>query len=100
MNGQLRDRERERYRRQLMLRGFTEDHQRRLKNSSALIAGIGGLGGTAALYLAVAGIGRMTLVHSGVLTASNLNRQILMKSSHIGKSRQKKAFGRSTPMSR
>jgi molybdopterin/thiamine biosynthesis adenylyltransferase len=87
MNGQLRDRERERYRRQLMLRGFTEDHQRRLKNSSALIAGVGGLGGTAALYLAVAGIGRMTLVHSGVLTTSNLNRQILMKSSHIGKSR-------------
>ena len=70
-----------------MLRGFTEDHQRRLKNSSALIAGVGGLGGTAALYLAVAGIGRLTLVHSGALTQSNLNRQILMKDAHIGKSR-------------
>ncbi len=77
----------ERYRRQLMLRGFTVDHQKRLKHSSALIAGVGGLGGTAALYLAAAGIGRLVLVHSGTLTLSNMNRQILMKSKRIGKSR-------------
>jgi molybdopterin/thiamine biosynthesis adenylyltransferase len=76
----------ERYRRQLMLHGFTVDHQRRLRNSSALIAGVGGLGGTAALYLAAAGIGRMILVHSGKLTVSNMNRQILMKN-RVGKSR-------------
>lgn len=77
----------ERYRRQLMLDGFTPDHQRKLKNSTALIAGIGGLGGTAALYLAVAGIGRMILAHAGNLTISNMNRQILMKEDWIGKSR-------------
>ncbi len=76
----------ERYRRQLMLHGFTVGHQRRLKNSSALIAGVGGLGGTAALYLAAAGIGRMIMVHSGRLTVSNMNRQILMKN-RIGRSR-------------
>jgi len=77
----------ERYRRQLMLAGFTTDHQQKLKNSTALVAGIGGLGGTAALYLAVAGIGKMIFAHSGNLTLSNMNRQILMRDDWIGKSR-------------
>ena len=81
----------ERYRRQLMLRGFTPDHQRRLRKSTALVAGVGGLGGTAALYLAAAGIGRMILVHAGNLTLSNMNRQILMKTGGIGKSRVEQA---------
>ncbi len=83
----LTEREIERYRRQLMLRGFTLEHQERLRNSTVLIAGIGGLGGTAALYLAVAGIGRMTLAHYGRLTESNMNRQILMRHDWIGKIR-------------
>ena len=86
MDEQLTHADLERYRRQLMLHGFTVDHQRRLRNSSALIAGVGGLGGTAALYLAAAGIGRMILVHAGKVTVSNMNRQILMKN-RIGKSR-------------
>lgn len=77
----------ERYKRQLTLEGFTARHQQRLRDSSALVAGVGGLGGTAALYLAVAGIGRMVLVHAGNLTLSNMNRQILMKEAHIGKRR-------------
>jgi molybdopterin/thiamine biosynthesis adenylyltransferase len=87
----LSEREIERYRRQLMLQGFTMDHQERLRNSAALIAGIGGLGGTAALYLAVAGVGKMTLAHYGRLTLSNMNRQILMRHDWIGKSRVERA---------
>lgn len=83
----LSEMETERYRRQLMLQGFTLEHQLRLRNSTALIAGIGGLGGTAALYLAVAGIGKMVLVHSGKLTRSNMNRQILMRDDWIGQTR-------------
>lgn len=79
--------EMERYRRQLMLDGFTVEHQQRLKDSTAIIAGIGGLGGTAALYLAVAGIGKMIFAHYGNLTLSNMNRQILMRHDWIGKSR-------------
>jgi molybdopterin/thiamine biosynthesis adenylyltransferase len=90
MDEQLNHAELERYRRQMMLPGFTVHHQKRLKNSSALIAGVGGLGGTAALYLAAAGLGRMILVHAGNLTLSNMNRQILMKN-RIGKSRVKLA---------
>ena len=87
MELELTHTERERYRRQLMLRGFTDDHQRWLRNSTALVAGVGGLGGTAALYLAAAGIGRLILVHAGNLTLSNLNRQVIMKHRAIGKSR-------------
>jgi molybdopterin/thiamine biosynthesis adenylyltransferase len=86
MYEQLTHIELERYRRQLMLPGFNDGHQERLKNSSALVAGVGGLGGTAALYLAAAGIGRLVLVHAGAVTVSNMNRQILMKS-RIGKCR-------------
>jgi molybdopterin/thiamine biosynthesis adenylyltransferase len=86
MDEQLTHADRERYRRQLMLPGFTETHQKRLKNSSVLVAGVGGLGGTAALYLAAAGIGRLVLVHAGTVTLSNMNRQILMRN-RVGKSR-------------
>jgi len=87
MDQQLSPADRERYRRQLMLTGFTADHQRWLGRSTALVAGVGGLGGTAALYLAAAGIGRLILVHAGNLTLSNMNRQVLMKHKGIGKSR-------------
>ncbi len=87
MDMQLTHTELERYRRQLMLNGFTEEYQRRLRNASALVAGVGGLGGTAALYLAVAGIGKLVLAHAGNLTLSNMNRQVLMKHAGIGKSR-------------
>ncbi|MDA8388283.1 MAG: HesA/MoeB/ThiF family protein [Nitrospiraceae bacterium] len=83
----LSSRELERYRRQLMLAGFTLEHQKMLKDSTVLVAGVGGVGGTAALYLAVAGIGKLDLVHAGRLTPSNMNRQILMRSSRIGESR-------------
>ena len=87
MPPQLTDNELERFKRQLTLSGYTKDHQIKLKNSTALIAGVGGVGGTTALYLAIAGIGSLKLVHSGVLTSSNLNRQILMKEDWIGKTR-------------
>lgn len=83
----LTESELERYRRQMTLTGLTEKHQKTLKSSTAMVAGIGGLGGTAAIYLAVAGIGKMVFVHSGNLTLSNMNRQILMKHDWIGRSR-------------
>ena len=87
MERQLSGKELERYRRQLMLGGFTTDHQRKLKGSTAFVAGVGGLGGAAAVYLAAAGIGKMKLAHYGNLTLSNMNRQILMKDRRIGESR-------------
>jgi molybdopterin-synthase adenylyltransferase len=65
---QFSDKELERFKRQLTLSGYMKEHQIKLKNSTAPIAGVGGVGGTTALYLAIAGIGRLKLVH--VLTLS------------------------------
>lgn len=61
-----------RYNRQIMLRGFDFAGQERLKASGALIAGLGGLGSAAALYLAAAGIGRLVLLDFDTVSLSNL----------------------------
>ena len=68
--------ERERYSRQIQLPGFGEEGQKRLKDSTAVVTGVGGLGGTVALYLAVAGVGKIILVRGGDLRLDDLNRQI------------------------
>ncbi len=81
----------ERYRRQIMLPGLGEAGQRQLKNTTALVTGVGGLGGTAALYLAVAGVGKLILVRGGDLQRDDLNRQILMTDDWVGKPRVLKA---------
>ncbi len=83
----LSEHEKERYKRQMTLEGFGQEQQNTLKSKSAMIAGIGGLGGNAALYLAAAGIGKLVIVHYGKLTLSNLNRQILMKDNWVGNAR-------------
>ncbi len=70
-----------------MLQGFGLGHQEALKGSTALIAGVGGLGGAAATYLAVAGLGKLILAHYGNLTLSNMNRQTMMRHEGIGQSR-------------
>ncbi|MEM6425693.1 MAG: HesA/MoeB/ThiF family protein [Cyanobacteria bacterium P01_D01_bin.128] len=81
----------DRYRRQMMLPGLGEPGQRRLKNTTALVTGVGGLGGTAALYLAVAGVGKLILVRGGKLQRDDLNRQVLMTDDWVGKPRVFKA---------
>ena len=81
----------DRYRRQIMLPGFSQDAQLRLKSFTALVTGVGGLGGTAALYLAVAGIGKLILVRGGDLRLDDMNRQILMTDDHVGQPRIWKA---------
>jgi molybdopterin/thiamine biosynthesis adenylyltransferase len=81
----------ERYRRQMMLPGFGEAAQQRLKASTVLVTGVGGLGGTAALYLAVAGVGRLILVRGGELRLDDMNRQVLMTHDWVNKPRVFKA---------
>jgi molybdopterin/thiamine biosynthesis adenylyltransferase len=96
----LTDLDREVYKRQIQLPGFGEEAQRKLRNSSALISRVGGLGGPVSLYLAMAGIGKVVLAHGGDLTPSNMNRMILMKFDHIGKPRgdvMKDQFARLAP---
>ncbi|MEA5624883.1 MULTISPECIES: HesA/MoeB/ThiF family protein [unclassified Nostoc] len=81
----------ERYRRQMMLPNFGETAQKRLKSATVLVTGVGGLGGTAALYLAVAGVGRLILVRGGDLRLDDMNRQVLMTDDWVGKPRVFKA---------
>ena len=66
-----------RYDRQIMLHGFGEAGQAKLKNSRVFIAGAGGLGSPVAIYLAAAGIGNLRIVDDDEVELSNLNRQIL-----------------------
>ncbi len=83
----LNTEEETRYSRQLLINGYSERRQEKLKESTAMVAGIGGLGGNAALYLAAAGIGRLILVHPGELELPDMNRQILMYSKCVGEER-------------
>lgn len=83
--------DRDRYRRQMMLPALGEIGQQRLKATTALVTGVGGLGGTAALYLAVAGVGKLILVRGGNLQRDDLNRQVLMSDDWVGKPRVFKA---------
>lgn len=81
----------ERYHRQMMLPNFGEAGQKRLKSTTVLVTGVGGLGGTSALYLAVAGVGRLILVRGGDLRLDDMNRQVLMTNDWVGKPRVFKA---------
>jgi molybdopterin-synthase adenylyltransferase len=81
----------ERYRRQMMLSNFGEEAQQKLKSSTVLVTGVDGLGGTAALYLAVAGIGKLILVRGGELRLDDMNRQVLMTDDWVGSPRVFKA---------
>ncbi|ART64212.1 HesA/MoeB/ThiF family protein [Kushneria marisflavi] len=65
-----------RYSRQIMLSELDYDGQVRLTESHALIIGLGGLGSPAALYLAAAGVGTLTLADDDRVDLSNLQRQI------------------------
>ncbi|MCK9630459.1 MAG: HesA/MoeB/ThiF family protein [Methanoregula sp.] len=79
----LSGRELERYKRQILL--FGEEGQERLKKAHIFIAGAGGLGSPIAIYLAVAGVGTITIVDMDTVDQSNLNRQILHTDRDVGK---------------
>jgi len=79
----LSERECERYKRQILL--FGDEAQERLKKAHIFIAGAGGLGSPVATYLAVAGVGTITIVDMDTVDLSNLNRQILHSDRDIGK---------------
>ena len=73
-----------RYDRQILFPAFGEEGQRKLKQSHVLIAGLGGLGSPVAIYLACAGVGKLTVIDSDAVELSNLNRQILHWDADIG----------------
>ena len=67
------------------LRGFGETGQQKLRNSSVLVIGVGGLGCPALQYLVAAGVGKIGIIDDDLVERSNLQRQILFDYNDIGK---------------
>ena len=80
----LSDDERQRYNRQMLIDGWGDAAQLKLKNSTVFVAGAGGLGSPASIYLAVAGVGHIQLCDFDAPELVNLNRQILHDDTRIG----------------
>src|SRR6184192_163053 len=77
--------ERSRYARHLILPQIGEEGQEKLKRSSVLIIGAGGLGSPIAIYLAAAGVGRIGLVDFDRVDETNLHRQVLYGTTDVGR---------------
>ncbi len=73
-----------RYSRQIMLPAVGIEGQERLRAAHALIIGLGGLGSPVSMYLAAAGVGRLTLVDFDRVDLTNLQRQIVHTTERIG----------------
>ena len=73
-----------RYSRHILLDALGIEGQERILAAHALIIGAGGLGSPAALYLASAGVGKITLVDDDTVDFTNLQRQILHTQARVG----------------
>ncbi len=73
-----------RYSRHILLTQVGVEGQERLLGSRALVIGAGGLGSPAALYLAAAGVGHITLADGDRVDLTNLQRQILHTPATLG----------------
>ena len=76
--------EQERYQKHLTLEEIGEKGQLKLKNSSVLCIGAGGLGSSVLIYLAAMGIGKLGIVDNDHVEKSNLQRQIIHETNTIG----------------
>jgi sulfur-carrier protein adenylyltransferase/sulfurtransferase len=73
-----------RYHQQIILRGFGETAQLKLKHARVFVAGAGGLGCASLQYLAAAGIGTLGIADDDVVQVGNLHRQILYTMQDVG----------------
>ena len=80
-----------RYSRHLIMPEFGMEAQEKLKESSVLIVGAGGLGCPLVLYLAAAGVGKIGLIDFDQVDVSNLQRQVLYTTDDVGKSKAESA---------
>lgn len=80
----MQDEELLRYSRHILLQDIGIEGQQRLLQSHALIIGAGGLACPAAMYLACAGVGRLTVVDDDTVDLTNLQRQIAHHTDAVG----------------
>src|SRR5215213_4940304 len=83
--------QRSRYSRHVLLPEIGIEGQLKLLDAKVLLLGAGGLGSPTALYLAAAGIGKLGLVDDDVVDSSNLQRQVIHKTSTVGQSKTSSA---------
>ncbi|MBT7005864.1 MAG: hypothetical protein HN963_02935, partial [Thiotrichales bacterium] len=74
-----------RYSRQIILPQVGTEGQEKLLNARVIIVGLGGLGAPAAMYLAAAGVGNLTLIDFDEVDLTNLQRQIIHSTPDIGR---------------
>jgi molybdopterin-synthase adenylyltransferase len=80
----LSDLELERYARHIVLPEVGGPGQNKLKHSSVLVIGAGGLGAPMLMYLAAAGVGRIGIVDADIVSLSNLQRQVIHTTERVG----------------
>ncbi|HSI08279.1 MAG: molybdopterin-synthase adenylyltransferase MoeB [Rariglobus sp.] len=83
-----------RYQRHLSLSGFGAEAQAKLQAARVLVIGAGGLGCPILLYLAAAGVGRLTVIDADTVEVSNLQRQVLFTTEDAGKPKAETAARR------
>jgi adenylyltransferase/sulfurtransferase len=79
------DDELDRYARHIVLREIGGRGQALLKQASVAVVGAGGLGSPCLLYLAAAGVGRLTVIDDDEVSLSNLQRQVLFATADAGR---------------
>jgi molybdopterin-synthase adenylyltransferase len=87
----LSDEEVERYARHIVLPEVGGPGQNKLKESSVLVIGAGGLGAPLLLYLAAAGVGRIGIADHDTVSLSNLQRQVIHSTGRIGMAKTESA---------
>ncbi len=83
----MHDEQLQRYSRQILLPRIGLEGQQTLLNSRVLIIGLGGLGSPLAMYLAAAGVGHLVIADDDRVDLSNLQRQIMHRTSDIGRAK-------------
>lgn len=76
--------DKQRYERQMLLEEIGTAGQEKLRQARVCIVGVGGLGSSVSLYLAAAGVGSLGLVDYDIVAISNLQRQVLYRTTDIG----------------
>ncbi len=89
---QLSEDEKKRFGRNLLLAGFGEEAQLKLRDSKVLVVGAGGLGSPVAYYLTAAGVGHIGIMDYDVVDLSNLQRQILHRTEDLGRPKVQSAL--------